>query len=454
VASRLGRRIAIAIAAPAAAALAAVGFIAVGAARAAERVAVVRRMEATAEAVAGDPRFFLAAPLDAAGVRRRLAEIAGFDFVLSRAGQEPLSSLPGPAAGEALAGAPPGAHGVEVRAGGAAYLAVRRDRGGASLLLLFPTEAVDRAGRDAALPVLLASLAGLAAAAGAGLLLGERLSRPLRSLADEARSVAGGGERRRVEAAAGPVEARDLAAGMNAMLEALRRSEEERVARERLAVLGEFAAGVAHEIRNPLSSMRLTLQLLGEGLRGKAAEDLALLLDEVGRLEASVEEMLLFAGKPRFAREPVDLAATAREAARLHARQADHLGVAVVVEEAPGGARALGDGPRLRTCAANLLLNAVQASPRGSSVTVRAGPGGFEVADRGTGIPPEVGERVFEPFFSGRPGGTGLGLAVTRRIVEGLGGRISWTSGAAGTVFRVELPPVPPESGAESGAGR
>jgi signal transduction histidine kinase len=450
VASRLGRRIALAVAAPAALALAAVDLFAVRAARDAERTQVLQRMESAAAALAEDPRFFLAAPLDAADLRTRLAQVVGFEFVLSRGGAEPVSSLPAPAGAEALGGVRPGASGTEVLAGGRHYLAARRDRGGASLVLLFPTEAVDRAGRAAALPVLAASAAGLLAALGAGLLLGERLARPLRALADTARAVARDGERRRAEESSGPAEARDLARSLNAMLDALEKGEEARVRRERLAVLGEFAAGIAHEIRNPLSSMRMTLQLVAEGLKGKDAEDVQVVLDEVRRLEASVEELLLYASEPRIARAPVGLAGLAREAARVLERQAAHLGVVLEVEEAAGAPQAMGDAARLRTCATNLLLNALQASPRGGHVRARVSGGQgtavLEVADEGPGIPPEVGERVYEPFFSGRPGGTGLGLAVTRRIAEAHGGRISYRSGAAGTVFRLEVPAVLPES--------
>jgi signal transduction histidine kinase len=441
-ASGLGRRIAWAVVLPAAAALLAVDLLAVRAARAAERSQVLRRMEGAAAAIAGDPRFFLEAPLDAAEIRTRLALVAGFDFVLARGGGPPTSSLSPGAAAEALAAAPAAPDGSEIRAGGEGFLSLRRDRGGASLVLLFPTAAVDRAGREAALPVLLASAAGLLLAAGAGLLLGGRLARPLRALADTARAVGRADETR------GPAEARDLARSLNAMHDALRSAEEERLRRERLAVLGEFAAGIAHEVRNPLASMRMTLQLLAEGAREKDAEDLRVVLDEVRRLEGSVEDLLLYAGEPRIDRGPVDLAALAREAARLLLRQADHLGVAIAVEEAPGTPKALGDARHLRTAAVNLLLNAVQASPRGGKVAVRVAPAGrgvaLEVADGGPGIPPEVGERIYEPFFTGRPGGTGLGLAVTRRIAAAHGGTLAYRSGTGGTTFRLELGETPP----------
>jgi signal transduction histidine kinase len=228
------------------------------------------------------------------------------------------------------------------------------------------------------------------------------------------------------------------------MHDALLAAEEARLRRERLAVLGEFAAGVAHEIRNPLASMRMTLQLLERDAAAKEAEDLRVVLDEVRRLEASVEDLLLYAGAPRLDKGSVDLAGEVRDAARVLRRQADHLGVEVAVEEAPGTPRVPGDAARLRTAAVNLLLNAVQASPRGGKVRARIQPAGggvvLEVADEGPGIPAEAGERVYEPFFTGRPGGTGLGLAVTRRIAEAHGGALSYRSGPGGTVFRLEVP--------------
>jgi len=450
-AAPLGRRIAWAVLLPAAAALAAVDLLAVHAARAAERAQVLRRLHAAAGVVSGERRFFLSAPLDAVETRRRLSLIAGFEFVLSVEGNAAgsASSLPPDAAAEAVAaakGSPPGSD-LEVVAGGACYLAVAQDLGARSLLLLFPTAAVDQAGREAALPVLVASLLGLAAAGAAALLLGARIAGPIRSLAGAAGRIAREGTAApAVPEGEGPPEVREVAAGLNRMVEALRRAEEERVREARLAVLGEFAAGIAHEVRNPLSSMRMTIQLLREDAAGRAAEDLDTLLDEVRRLEQSVEELLLFAGEPRLERGAVDLLALGGECARVLRRQAEHLGVAVRVEREEGAPAASGDAARLRTCVSNLLLNAVQASPRGGTVrvSVRRGPAPgrvlLEVSDAGPGIPPGAGDRVYEPFYSGRPGGTGLGLAVTRRIVEAHGGSIAYASGAAGTTFRVELP--------------
>jgi signal transduction histidine kinase len=190
--------------------------------------------------------------------------------------------------------------------------------------------------------------------------------------------------------------------------------------------------------------MAMTLQLLGDGLEGREAEDLRVVLDEIRRLERSVGDLLLYAGTPRLAREPVDLGALARDAARVLGRQAAHLGVTVEVEAPPDLPPVSADPGGLRTCVVNLLLNAVQASPRGGRVRLRcaaeAGGARLEVSDEGPGIPPEVADRVYEPFFTGRPGGTGLGLAVTRRIAEAHGGSVSYRSGAAGTVFRLEVP--------------
>ncbi|MHC4820589.1 MAG: two-component system sensor histidine kinase NtrB [Planctomycetota bacterium] len=452
--ARLGRRIAAAVLIPAVLALVAVDVFAILAARNAEREAVLQRMERSAEVVGRERRFFLDAPLDSEEVRRRLAVVAGFDWILRREDGRTASSLAEPGDLAVVLSGLPGDEAREVSVGTRRFLARSTDLDGASLVLLFSAEAIEEAGRRTALPVLLASLAALVAAGLAAAVLGRGLSAPLRDLAEDARRAAGEGGDLRPVSARSAAEVHDLAASLQSMLDDLRRAENEHVRRERLAVLGEFAAGVAHEIRNPLSSMRMTLQLLPESGPGdgNVAEDVGVILTEIDRLERSVDELLVFAGEPKLERTTCDVRELLDRSREMLRPQVEHLGLRLNVEDddAPS-LEVTGDPRRLRTCVDNLLLNALQVTQRGGVVTVRMARRGeevtLEVEDDGPGIPEEVGEQIWEPFFSGRPGGSGLGLAVTRRLVRLHGGDVSVRSGPTGSCFTVSLPAALGESG-------
>lgn len=214
----------------------------------------------------------------------------------------------------------------------------------------------------------------------------------------------------------------------------------------RLAALGQFAAAIAHDIRTPLTSIQLNVQML----RRKAQlppddmEHFDIALAELRRLEADVSQLLDFAKPVRLHAQPLDLReviddATRRmepiyEEKRLHLR-AEHGDVPPV----------LGDGERLRQVLTNLLDNAAQASAAGEVVIrTRAADGGrvaLEVADPGEGIPPDDLGRIFEPFYTTRADGTGLGLATCAKLVRAHGGEIHVRSAPGeGATFTVLLP--------------
>jgi two-component system sensor histidine kinase HydH len=217
---------------------------------------------------------------------------------------------------------------------------------------------------------------------------------------------------------------------------------------KRLASLGEMSAVLAHEIRNPLASLKGNAQLLaamlpeGERPRAKAER----VVSEAERLEALTNDLLSFVrggdargapGEPVLRRAEVDPAALLRESAA--SVSAEH----IAVEAAGAPALFALDGPRVRQVLVNLLENAVQAGPPVLARVTASGGGGllFEVQDRGPGVAPEDRERIFEPFFTRRTQGTGLGLAVARRVVDLHGGTL--TVGEApggGASFRVVLP--------------
>ncbi len=217
-----------------------------------------------------------------------------------------------------------------------------------------------------------------------------------------------------------------------------RRMEEQR----RLSELGEMSAVLAHEIRNPLASLKGHGQLLLEQLPedSPARRKADRVVTEATRLEALTSDLLDFARSGPLDLRPTDPVALARASAE---EAAPGNGVVVHDEGAPAAWPL--DEPRLRQVLVNLLRNAVQASPVGAApeVTVAEARGRLciSVEDRGAGLTPEEESRVFDPFFTTRTTGTGLGLPVARRIVEMHGGTIAASNRAGGGArFRIEIP--------------
>jgi two-component system OmpR family sensor kinase len=211
---------------------------------------------------------------------------------------------------------------------------------------------------------------------------------------------------------------------------------------ERLAAVGQMAAMVAHEVRNPLGVVRGQVELLRERLApaGRDAERVEEILAEIERVNQLTHEFLTLAREAPLERAPVDVTALAEEvagAARLAAPAAT-----IEVEGEP--VTALGDAGRLRQALLNLALNAAQVG--GDGVTVRlavARAGGavrVTVSDDGPGVPPALAATLFEPFVSGREGGSGLGLAVAARIAERHGGRLALEPSERGARFALTIP--------------
>lgn len=275
--------------------------------------------------------------------------------------------------------------------------------------------------------------------------------RPLGKLREAARRIASGDYASRIPEK-GPTEVADLAREFNSMSHAVEEREREKVRAERLAAVGKMAAMITHEVRNPLSSIGLNTELLEEELGDDAGANEARNLcraihREVDRLTAITEEYLAFARlpKPKIASEPVNpmitaLAAFVRE--DLAARQ-----VVLTTELAPEELLAMIDAGQIRQCLINLVRNAADAvAVKGKGwVILRTRREGdrvvIEVEDSGVGIASDVLPRLFDPFFSTKEGGNGLGLALTQQIVRDHGGDVEVASTVGrGTTFTVRVP--------------
>lgn len=220
--------------------------------------------------------------------------------------------------------------------------------------------------------------------------------------------------------------------------------------RERLAALGEMSAGMAHEIRNPLGVISSTSQLLLDKLnRGESPgrELLEVIQEESDRLNRLVSDFLVFGRDARPNKKPCNLATLVRRSADGFRPLAEQKSVAIALA-LKEVATALVDPEMLQQVLLNLLLNALQASTAGQEIRLeldqdKGGPV-IRVIDRGTGIPADIADKVFNPFFTTRNEGTGLGLANAHKLVEAQGGHLDFVSQpGCGTTFTIHLPGEP-----------
>lgn len=232
-----------------------------------------------------------------------------------------------------------------------------------------------------------------------------------------------------------------------------RRALEAEVARrDRLAALGDVAAAFAHEVRNPLNAVSMGLQRLRAEFAPAPLDEYTAFVDlmqaEVTRLNGTVEEFLSLARPLPLAPAPLALDGLLGELAALMAPQAEAASIAVRVRVLPPAPVVQADRDHLKQVLLNLVLNAVQAMGPGGVVTIEAQAVrdrvAIVVADTGPGIPPERLARIFDPYFTTKGNGLGLGLTIARRIVEAHGGSIEVASEPGrGTRFRVWLPAAP-----------
>jgi PAS domain S-box-containing protein len=218
---------------------------------------------------------------------------------------------------------------------------------------------------------------------------------------------------------------------------------------ERLAALGRITAGVAHEVKNPLNSMRLWLENLKESLPpepdGNAKQAVQVLDKEIDRLDAVVKRFLDFTRPMEVRLEATQLAELLKEVLEIAHPQMQKANVQVARLLPIDVPEVYVDRALLKQAVLNLVLNAGEAMPNGGQLRLMLSRRGemaeITVGDTGKGIPPENRQKIFQLFFTTRPGGSGIGLASTFRIVQLLNGSINFTSEVGkGTTFRIELP--------------
>jgi PAS domain S-box-containing protein len=217
---------------------------------------------------------------------------------------------------------------------------------------------------------------------------------------------------------------------------------------ERMAQLGKITAGVAHEVKNPLNSMRLWL----ENLKGSLPEGdeipqqaVRILDSEIDRLDTVVKRFLDFTRPPEMHQEETNLKELLEDVLAIERPQMDKASVKVEARFAPGVPPVLVDRQLLKQALINLIVNALDAMPGGGRLTVSLSRhnemASIEIEDTGKGIAPEHSQRIFQLFFTTRPGGSGIGLASAFRTVQLLNGSIDFKSEVGrGTTFRIELP--------------
>ena len=300
---------------------------------------------------------------------------------------------------------------------------------------------------DAARRGLVALLVVAALSTLAAIVLTRRLTRALGDLALAADGVARG-EMGRTVPVQGSEELGRLAEAFNTMSESLRRTLDSLARRESLAAVGEFAASLSHEVRNPLTAMRIDLQRVEEKLEVESPlrAPLRRALRAVDRIQHTVSGALRVARSGRVARTPVDLLVPLDAALHASEPELQSAGARVEVDTGDVPLVVLGDAAALEQLFLNLLLNAAQAfDVPGGVVRVCAradtNHARIEVRDTGRGMSPETLAAAFEPFVTTRAEGTGLGLAIARRIAAGHGGELSLESAlGTGTTATVTIP--------------
>lgn len=309
---------------------------------------------------------------------------------------------------------------------------------------------VDRANETLRNTILGAAVISLIVMIGAGQLVARQVTAPLVRLAAFAERVSVSQIRDR--AATGDDEVGRLGAAFNGMLERLDAAQAAVVSAEKLGIAGLMAARVAHDVRNPLSSIKMQTQLLNTSLApgSEGREMTEAMLHDISQVELVVGGLLEVARPRALQRTPHNLNEIIEGVIRQVTPQCRHRQITVERHLAPDLPAMLLDADRLTHALLNVVLNATEALREGGTLaisSVRSGPGDVVVVvdDNGVGIDAAQAARVFDPFVTTKPGGVGLGLVNARAAVEGHGGTITLAPRQpVGTRVTIRLPVMPP----------
>nr|WP_321500943.1 ATP-binding protein [uncultured Dethiosulfovibrio sp.] len=272
------------------------------------------------------------------------------------------------------------------------------------------------------------------------------ITRPLKRLVWACSRVAKGDLSDIPREKAGSYELETLNDAFNDMVQGLKgwQAMERQISRmERLAALGEVVAGVSHEIKNPLASMRIHLDLIGPSLEGEEVESLEILSSELDRLNRVVTQLLSFARPSPPLAGPVDPTEILDWCHRMVRVKLRDQGIEWH-QEIEGNTFIWADRGQLQQLLLNLILNGIEATQDGGAISLKVqksrGGAALSVEDEGSGIPERIKDRIFDPFVTSKPEGTGLGLSVVYRIIELHRGKIDYRSSEGGTTFDLWFP--------------
>lgn len=276
-----------------------------------------------------------------------------------------------------------------------------------------------------------------------------RLSQPLKELSAVARRIAGGHHRERVGRLVG-TEAQDVAEAFNQMLDQLAATQRRLIQLGSLAAIGELSSRIVHEMRNPLSSVKMNVQAVRRQVERDPdyAELCAIALDQVARLDQMLSDLLNY-GKPlELNPGTTTFCALTRDVLEVVREAAQDKNVSIEIDDRLGQTEVCVDAELIRRALTNLVTNAIRAVPRDGTVHVTGEVAAGEpdkavivVSDDGPGIRDANMDKIFQPFFTTRPDGTGLGLANVRKIINYHGGTVSAENRPPkGAVFTIQLP--------------
>lgn len=422
---------------------AATGWAAVSAADQAER-RIAGQLRAVAHTLTEPPTF----PLS----DRVLAQMKGLssaEYLLvrrdgSRVGTFPDPDAPPPAdvavssANEPTLGPPVMVNGTEYRCLRIALAPPHPEEGGT--LYVFYSESLRRTAMwDAARPFLLLGGAGGVLAVALMALAAGRLVTRVTEVSDRTRAIAAG-DYKPMPLPPQDDELRDLCRAVNDLAVRLAGFRDELATTERLRVIGQFAGGLAHQLRNAAAGAKLAVQLHAGDCEAAERETLDVALRQLARIETTLRQFLALGRPPAPAREPCDLGVIVSQAVELLRLQARHVGTVLDFTPPFAPLPLTGDPVQLNHLFQNVINNAVEAAGPGGTVTVRVATdgGAVEVTDTGPGPPPAIADRVFDPFVTGKDQGIGLGLAVAKQAADAHEWRLSWRREDGKTVFRVD----------------